>query len=242
MTIKVFGAAFGRTGTDSMREALDMLGFGPCHHMREVNANEEQKRLWRALVRGTTPDWEQLFAGYQSCVDWPSSYYWRELISVYPKAKVILTYRSPESWWASFEKTVLAGIIHSTDPDALGNTLIRDQVFGGKPQDRALARKVPSETAMSATELLKTPLHALHLELGAKMVEFAGYEMPVNYPGGIIAEHKHCRESAALFDVSQAPMRRARSNRWYRSTWSIWRSASSATPTSRMRPEESWTT
>ncbi|HEY0818209.1 MAG TPA: glycine cleavage system aminomethyltransferase GcvT [Rhizobacter sp.] len=50
--------------------------------------------------------------------------------------------------------------------------------------------------------LLRTPLHALHLELGAKMVPFAGYEMPVNYPGGIIAEHKHCRESAALFDVS----------------------------------------
>ena len=55
---------------------------------------------------------------------------------------------------------------------------------------------------MSATELLKTPLYALHLELGAKMVPFAGYEMPVNFPGGIIAEHKQCRESAALFDVS----------------------------------------
>ncbi len=57
---------------------------------------------------------------------------------------------------------------------------------------------------MSATEqaLLKTPLHALHIELGAKMVPFAGYDMPVNYPGGIIAEHKQCRESAALFDVS----------------------------------------
>jgi aminomethyltransferase len=55
---------------------------------------------------------------------------------------------------------------------------------------------------MSATELLKTPLHALHLELGAKMVAFAGYDMPVSYPGGIIAEHRHCRESAALFDVS----------------------------------------
>ncbi len=55
---------------------------------------------------------------------------------------------------------------------------------------------------MPAPELLTTPLHALHLELGAKMVPFAGYDMPVNYPGGIIAEHKHCRESAALFDVS----------------------------------------
>ena len=57
-------------------------------------------------------------------------------------------------------------------------------------------------TAPATPALLQTPLHALHLELGAKMVPFAGYEMPVNYPGGIIAEHKHCRESAALFDVS----------------------------------------
>ena len=52
------------------------------------------------------------------------------------------------------------------------------------------------------TKLLTTPLHALHLRLGARMVPFAGYEMPVNYPGGVIAEHKHCRASAALFDVS----------------------------------------
>jgi aminomethyltransferase len=59
----------------------------------------------------------------------------------------------------------------------------------------------PATPGLPAT-LLKTPLHALHLELGAKMVPFAGYDMPVNYPGGIIAEHKHCRESAALFDVS----------------------------------------
>jgi aminomethyltransferase len=55
---------------------------------------------------------------------------------------------------------------------------------------------------MSATVLQKTPLHALHLELGAKMVAFAGYDMPVSYPEGILAEHRHCRESAALFDVS----------------------------------------
>lgn len=51
-------------------------------------------------------------------------------------------------------------------------------------------------------DLLKTPLHDLHLELGAKMVPFAGYDMPVNYPGGILAEHRHCRDFAALFDVS----------------------------------------
>jgi hypothetical protein len=76
MKLKVIGTGFGRTGTDSMREALDMLGFGPCHHMYEVNSNEEQKRLWRAFVQDAPTSWNQLFAGYASCVDWPSAHYW----------------------------------------------------------------------------------------------------------------------------------------------------------------------
>eukprot|EP01136_Pigoraptor_vietnamica_P035117 Opistho-1_new@99938 len=54
---------------------------------------------------------------------------------------------------------------------------------------------------MSA-DLLKTPLHALHVELGAKMVPFGGYDMPVQYPSGVMAEHKHTRAAAGLFDVS----------------------------------------
>ena len=56
--------------------------------------------------------------------------------------------------------------------------------------------------ATSSSPLLQTPLHALHLELGARMVPFAGYAMPVQYPAGIITEHRQCRASAALFDVS----------------------------------------
>ena len=122
-----------------MREALDMLGFGPCHHMVEVNASDEQKRLWRGLAGGENADWDRLFAGYNSCVDWPSAHSWRELIQVYPEAKVILTYRSPESWWESFEKTILVGISRASDAASLGVTLIRDQVFSGKPGDRELA-------------------------------------------------------------------------------------------------------
>ena len=122
-----------------MREALTILGFGPCHHMMEVMANEEQKRRWRALAQGGPPDWELLFEGYRSCVDWPSAHYWRELVRYYPQARVILTWRSPESWWESFEKTILQGIDKSTDPESLGLALISNQVFAGRPQDRAHA-------------------------------------------------------------------------------------------------------
>ena len=139
MPIKVIGTGFGRTGTNSMREALTILGFGNCHHMMEVMASEEQKRRWRALAQGCAPDWDKLFEGYSSCVDWPSAHYWRELLRYYPQARVILTYRSPESWWESFEKTILVGINKSTDPDTLGLALISKQVFGGRPQDRAHA-------------------------------------------------------------------------------------------------------
>jgi hypothetical protein len=139
MSIKVIGTGFGRTGTDSMREALTILGFGPCHHMSEVMADDDQKRLWRALAKGATADWNQLFAGYVSCMDWPSAHHWRDLIEVYPDARVILTYRSPESWWESFEKTILAGISQSQDQDSLGIALVSKQVFGGRPHDRATA-------------------------------------------------------------------------------------------------------
>jgi hypothetical protein len=139
MALKVIGTGFGRTGTDSMREALNLLGFGPCHHMLEVNASDDQKRLWRALAGGANPGWEALFAGFNSCLDWPSAHYWRELVELYPEAKVVLTYRSPESWWASFEKTILQGIAQSKEMESLGIVLVRDQVFGGRPGDRAHA-------------------------------------------------------------------------------------------------------
>jgi hypothetical protein len=139
MSIQVIGAGFGRTGTDSMREALTILGFGPCHHMAEVNSNDKQRQLWRALAQGATANWDRLLAGYSSCVDWPSAFYWRELMTHFPQAKVILTYRSPESWWESFEKTILAYINRQTDPESLVATLVARQVFDGRPNDRSHA-------------------------------------------------------------------------------------------------------
>lgn len=139
MALRVIGAGFGRTGTDSMREALDILGFGPCHHMFEINRDETQRILWRALGKGAKPDWERLFAGYNACVDWPSAFYWRELIDHYPDAKMVLTYRASESWWASFEQTILAYVKRLDDLDSVVNTVIARQVFGGRPDDKAHA-------------------------------------------------------------------------------------------------------
>ncbi|GAB5471321.1 MAG: sulfotransferase family protein [Rhodospirillales bacterium] len=137
MTLEIIGAGFGRTGTESMRLALNRLGFGPCHHMHEVIENPEQQRLWRALGQGAAPDWEALFDGYRSAVDWPSAAYWREIAAAYPEAKVLLTLRSTESWLASIEKTIFPLARKSDDPAALVRTVIAERTFGGRIDDPA---------------------------------------------------------------------------------------------------------
>ena len=106
MSLQVIGAGLGRTGTYSMKAALEQLGFGPCYHMIEVLQNPAQRLpQLQAAMRGE-PNWDDLFDGYNSTVDWPSAAFWRELIVTYPHAKVVLTTRSTDSWVASFSETI----------------------------------------------------------------------------------------------------------------------------------------
>jgi hypothetical protein len=112
MTMHVIGAGVGRTGTMSLRTALNRLGLGPCHHMEDViDAMASQVPLWSYALDGS-PDWPAIYDEFESAVDWPTAGFFRELHSEYPSAKFILTVRSPESWAASFGATiykVLAG-------------------------------------------------------------------------------------------------------------------------------------
>ena len=135
MSLKVIGTGFGRTGTDSMRMALNILGFGPTHHMLELSDKPVLYDRWIDLAHGSQPEWDSLFEGYFSCVDWPSAYYWRELIEVYPDAPVLLTWRSPESWWKSFENTILKIMKRPKEKNPLTHFLASN-VFDGKPDDR----------------------------------------------------------------------------------------------------------
>ncbi len=139
MGLSVIGAGFGRTGTESMKLALETLGLGPCHHMKEVLADPSQMALWRAAARGEGVDWDAAFAGYRSAVDWPAAYFWRQLSATYPDAKILLTVRSAESWYESMSKTILKVLESSTDPDSLGLRMIGEGVFGGRLGDRAHA-------------------------------------------------------------------------------------------------------
>jgi hypothetical protein len=106
MDLEVIGACFGRTGTMSLKVALEELGFGPCYHMREVFEHPEHIELWGAAMQGKPVDWEQIFGDYRATVDWPGCTFYNELLERNPDAKVILTVRDPQRWYESAYNTI----------------------------------------------------------------------------------------------------------------------------------------
>lgn len=104
--MEVIGAGFGRTGTLSLKAALEQLGYGPCYHMEELLDNPDHAKLWNAAARGKLGSWEKLFGAYRATVDWPGAAFWRELAAAYPHAKVLLTVRDPERWYESVRNTI----------------------------------------------------------------------------------------------------------------------------------------
>lgn len=105
--MRVVGAGFGRTGTLSLKVALEQLGFAPCHHMEALFANRHQVPTWQAAARGEPVDWVAFLDGWDAAVDFPAAFYWRELAAAFPDAKVILTVRDPARWYESFASTIL---------------------------------------------------------------------------------------------------------------------------------------
>ncbi len=150
MALEIIGPGFGRTGTASLKVALEHLGFGPAHHMFEVRDHAELLPAWDAVSRGERPDWDAIFRGYRAQVDWPGARYWRELADYYPEAKVILTVRDPDEWFSSVEATILPFIAgrgthdsdHANGVAEMANRLIVEGVFNGRMTDRAYAKSV----------------------------------------------------------------------------------------------------
>ncbi len=106
MTLEIIDVGFGRTGTMSLKLALEQLGFGPCHHMEEVLKTPGQVRQWVAAAEGEAVEWDTVFDGYRSTVDWPTTRFWRDIVDHYPNAKIILTTRDPEGWYQSISQTI----------------------------------------------------------------------------------------------------------------------------------------
>ncbi|RCG32702.1 sulfotransferase family protein [Sphaerisporangium album] len=104
--LEVIGAGMGRTGTYSLKTALERLGHGPCHHMASLDGDLARIGAWEAAVRGAPTAWEDVLGGYRATVDWPSCYFWEDLVSAYPEARVVLTVRDPHRWYASVHETI----------------------------------------------------------------------------------------------------------------------------------------
>jgi Sulfotransferase domain len=104
--MKVIGAGLPRTATTTQMIAFEMLGFGRCYHMRDLMMDfEAGLPLWEAVAEGK-PDWEAILGDANSCCDWPTAAYYKELAEHYPESKVVLTVREPEGWVRSMRDTV----------------------------------------------------------------------------------------------------------------------------------------
>ncbi|HTB06834.1 MAG TPA: sulfotransferase [Bacteroidia bacterium] len=114
MALKIIGSGLGRTGTHSLKEALEHIGFGKCYHMIELLQNPKGLPYFIDAEGGKVPNWDALFTGYLSAIDYPVARYYKELMKVYPDAKVIHTTRDPESWYQSCMET----IFWASKPDA----------------------------------------------------------------------------------------------------------------------------
>jgi hypothetical protein len=135
MALKVVGAGFGRTGTLSLKTALEKLGFGPCYHMMEVFPRPEHVAMWHRLAFENQIDWDALFAGFSAAVDWPAARWWREIAAHYPEAKVLLSVRDPEAWYKSMIDTIYQPMKSPAPDDApellrLQNEMIRKAILG----------------------------------------------------------------------------------------------------------------
>ena len=107
MPLRVVGAGLGRTGTHSLKLALEQLLDGPCYHMMETFGRPDDIPVWHAAVNGATTDWASFLADYVATVDWPAAAFWRELSDTYPDAVVLLSSRSSaEAWYQSAHDTI----------------------------------------------------------------------------------------------------------------------------------------
>ena len=144
MTLEVIGAGFGRTGTLSLKLALEKLGFDKCYHMMEVFPRPDHVELWRRAGRGETVDWDALYAGFKATVDWPSCNFYEQHLRRYPEARVVLSERDPERWYESVMNTIYPSSKAARDsgdpamkPFAdMAFELIWDGLFGGRMDDK----------------------------------------------------------------------------------------------------------
>ncbi|AYY12646.1 sulfotransferase family protein [Actinobacteria bacterium YIM 96077] len=152
--LKLINAGLGRTGTTSLKVALEKLGYGPCYHMFDVVNDEKRLGQWERIVcDGQRPDWDAVFEGYTSAVDGPCAIYYKQLMEAYPEAKVMLTVRDADLWYRSTYDTLYQFALHGggdpSDTDSMSSRVHRltsamtwNGLFGGRFADKDYAIEV----------------------------------------------------------------------------------------------------
>jgi hypothetical protein len=139
MSIAVIGAGLGRTGTYSLKLALEILGFGKCCHMFELVEHADRVPYWVQAALNENLPWDKALEGFGATVDWPGASFYRQLADHYPGAKVILTIRDSDEWYRSTQATIapiVTQMARGTSPHAMMMRHIVLRMFDGDFQSR----------------------------------------------------------------------------------------------------------
>ena len=208
MALEVIGVGFGRTGTTSLRMALEELGFGPCYNMAELGRRAEHASTWISASNGRTTDWNALFNGYKSAVGWPVAAFWQTLAVEYPQAKILLSVRESHSWYLSVRNTIYENLIGNrpTSPGPLaiydvGRSVVLERTFQGEFEHEASAIDIYRRHIVRVRAELSSE-RLLEFDAGAGWVplcKFLGVEVPmISFP------QANTREEFPRFDQGQA--------------------------------------
>lgn len=140
--MKMIGVGFGRSGTMSLKVALEELGAGPCFHMIDLIVGENRERdlaYWVKIADREPVDWHEVFEPWESTVDWPGCSRWEELIEVFPDAPVLLNYRDFDGFYQSCKNTILA---------------IKEAALAGEIDEEEADRDLPAPELWEAIEKL----------------------------------------------------------------------------------------
>jgi hypothetical protein len=118
MSLRVVGAGLGRTGTTSLKAALEHLLGGPCYHMFEVRERESDAATWGDAYEGRLPQWDRFFDGYVATLDWPASPFWPQISTAFPDSLILLSVRDADAWWTSASNTIFVALATYFAPDA----------------------------------------------------------------------------------------------------------------------------
>ncbi|HZP29358.1 MAG TPA: sulfotransferase [Acidimicrobiia bacterium] len=158
MALQVIGAGLGRTGTASLKQALEELLGGPCYHMFEVGNRADDPAVWADAYEGKMPDWGSFFSGFEATVDWPAAPFWREMSEAFPDALILLSVRDPDDWWKSASDTIFVAIETYFRPDApaddwtrMGRNMMNAFTPGWRDEEAAKAAYVAHNEHVRAT-------------------------------------------------------------------------------------------